>query len=152
MDLEIIEYDPIYKDDFKNLNIEWIEKYFTIEPHDLEQLDDPEGYILNNGGMIFFAKYGNEIVGTCALIKTDVTSYELAKMAVSPKYQGIGAGRKLGQTAIEAAQKLGATYLYLESNQKLTPALTLYKSLGFVEVPIGDTPFARANFKAEIYF
>ncbi|MCU0324989.1 MAG: GNAT family N-acetyltransferase, partial [Spirosomaceae bacterium] len=140
------------KDDFKNLNIEWIEKYFTVEPHDLEQLDDPEGYILNNGGMIFFAKYGNEIVGTCALIKTDVTSYELAKMAVSPKYQGIGAGRKLGQTAIEAAKKLGATYLYLESNQKLTPALTLYKSLGFVEVPIGDTPFARANFKAEIHF
>jgi GNAT superfamily N-acetyltransferase len=152
MDLEIIDYDPIYKDDFKNLNIEWIEKYFTVEPHDLEQLDDPEGYILNNGGMIFFAKYGNEIVGTCALIKTDVTSYELAKMAVSPKYQGIGAGRKLGQTAIEAAKKLGATYLYLESNQKLTPALTLYKSLGFVEVPIGDTPFARANFKAEIHF
>ncbi|MFN3849346.1 MAG: GNAT family N-acetyltransferase [Spirosomataceae bacterium] len=152
MDLEIIDYEPIYKEDFKNLNIEWIEKYFTVEPHDLEQLDEPEGYILSNGGKIFFAKYGDEIVGTCALIKTGGTSYELAKMAVSPKYQGIGAGRKLGQAAIEAAQKLGATYLYLESNQKLTPALTLYKSLGFVEVPIGDTPFARANFKAEIHF
>lgn len=152
MDLEIIDYEPIYKEDFKNLNIEWIEKYFTVEPHDLEQLDEPEGYILSNGGKIFFAKYGDEIVGTCALIKTGETSYELAKMAVSPKYQGIGAGRRLGQAAIEAAQKLDATYLYLESNQKLTPALTLYKSLGFVEVPIGDTPFARANFKAEIHF
>ena len=98
------------------------------------------------------AQLGDLIVGTCALIKTGDTSYELAKMAVSPQHQGLGIGKKLCQQAIEEAQKLGATYLYLESNQQLTPALTLYKSLGFVEVPIGDTPFARANFKAEMYF
>lgn len=152
MQVQIIDYQPIYKENFKQLNVEWIEKYFTVEPHDLDQLDDPEGYIISQGGKILLAQLGNSIVGTCALIKTGDTSYELAKMAVSPQHQGLGIGKKLCQQAINEAQKLGATYLYLESNQKLTPALTLYKSLGFVEVPIGDTPFARANFKAEMYF
>ena len=152
MEVQLIDYQPAYKEAFKQLNIAWIEKYFKVEPHDLEQLDDPEGYIISQGGQIFLAKVGSTMVGTCALIKTGETSYELAKMAVSPDYQGLGIGKKLCEKAIETARNLGATYLYLESNQKLTPALTLYKSVGFVEVPIGETPFARANFKAEMYF
>lgn len=149
--VEIIEYTPQYKEDFKRLNVEWISTYFTIEPHDLEQLDDPEGYILSKGGKIFFAKKGNDIIGTCALIKVSDTDYELAKMGVSPQYQGFGAGKKLGLKVIEEAKRLGCTYLFLESNQRLIPALTMYKSLGFIEVPIGETPYARADFRAEMY-
>ena len=149
--VEIIDYTPQYKEDFKRLNVEWISTYFTIEAKDLEQLDDPEGYILSKGGKIFFAKKGNDIIGTCALIKKSETTYELAKMGVSPQYQGFGAGKKLGQKVIEAAKQLGCTYLFLESNQKLIPALTMYKALGFVEIPMGETPYARADFKAEMY-
>ena len=149
--MEIIAYTPQYKEDFKRLNVEWISTYFTLEPHDLEQLDDPEGYILSKGGKIFFAKKDDVIIGTCALIKVSETSYELAKMGVSPQYQGFGAGKKLVSRVIEEARNLGGTYLFLESNQRLIPALTIYKSLGFVEVPIGETPYARADFKAEMY-
>lgn len=149
--VEIIEYTPQYKEDFKRLNVEWISTYFTLEPHDLEQLDDPEGYILSKGGKIFFAKKGNDLIGTCALIKVSDTDYELAKMGVSPQYQGFGAGKKLGMKVIEEAKRLGCTYLFLESNQRLIPALTMYKSLGFIEVPIGETPYARADFRAEMY-
>ena len=149
--MEIINYTPQYKEDFKRLNVEWISTYFTLEPHDLEQLDDPEGYILSQGGKIFFAKLGEAIIGTCALIKVSDTSYELAKMGVSPQYQGLGAGKKLVSKVIDEARNLGCTYLFLESNQRLTPALNIYKSLGFVEVPIGETPYARADFKAEMY-
>ncbi len=149
--MEIIDYTPQYKEDFKRLNVEWISTYFTLEPHDLEQLDDPEGYILSKGGKVFFAKYDEAIIGTCALIKVSETSYELAKMGVSPQFQGLGAGKKLVSKVIEEARNLGCTYLFLESNQRLTPALNIYKSLGFVEVPIGETPYARADFKAEMY-
>ncbi len=149
--MEIIDYTPQYKEDFKRLNVEWISTYFTLEPHDLEQLDDPEGYILSKGGKIFFAKYDEAIIGTCVLIKVSETSYELAKMGVSPQFQGLGAGKKLVSKVIEEARNLGCTYLFLESNQRLTPALNIYKSLGFVEVPIGETPYARADFKAEMY-
>ena len=149
--VEIINYTPQYKDDFKRLNVEWISTYFTVEPHDLVQLDDPEGYILSKGGHIFFAQKDEVIVGTVALIKVSDTSYELAKMGVSPQYQGLGAGKKLALKVIEEAKRLGGNYLSLESNQILIPALTMYKSIGFVEIPMGETPYARANFKAEMY-
>lgn len=149
--VEIIDYTSQYKEDFKRLNVEWITAYFTLEPHELEMLNNPEGYILDKGGKVFFAKKGDAIIGTCALIKKSDTTYELAKMGVSPQYQGFGTGKKLGQRVIEAAKELGCTYLFLESNQKLIPALTMYKALGFVEVPIGETPYARADFKGEMY-
>ena len=151
MQVEIIDYQPQYKQAFTEMNIEWISHFFTVEPHDIEQLENPDEYILSKGGKIFFAKYGEDIIGTVALVKVSETSYEMAKMAVRPQYKGMGAGEKLGLHLIEEAKNLGCTYLFLESNQSLTPALTLYKKLGFVEVPVGETPYARANYKAEMY-
>lgn len=115
-------------------------------------MENPENYILDKGGKIFFARYGNEIIGTVALIKCSETVYEMAKMAVKPAFRGLGAGEKLGIHLIEAAKKAGCARLFLESNRQLTPALTLYKKLGFVEVPIGETLYSRANYKAEMYF
>ena len=150
--VQIAEYQPIFKEHFKNLNLEWIQKYFKVEPHDLEQLDNPEMYILDKGGQIFFAIYQNEVVGTVALVKNSATDFELAKMAVSPKYQGIGAGKALCAYPIEVAQKAGAKILWLESSRKLTPALTMYSKLGFVEIPMDETPYSRADIKMQIVF
>jgi putative acetyltransferase len=149
--VEIIDYTPQYQEDFKRLNVEWISTYFKLEAHELEMLNNPEKDILSKGGKIFFAKKGETIIGTCALKKVTETTYELVKMGVSPPYQGLGTGKKLGLKAIEAAKELGCTYLFLESNQILIPALRVYKSIGFVEIPMGETPYARADFKAEMY-
>jgi putative acetyltransferase len=152
MEIEIIDYEPRYKDDFRSLNIEWISKYFEVEPLDLQQLDHPEDYIISKGGRIYFAKSGEEIVGTVALKKVSDTVFELSKMGVSPNYQGKGIGKKLGEHLIQEARDLGCKLLFLESNQKLIPAINLYKKLGFIEVPIGNSPYSRADFRAEINF
>ncbi len=146
--IQIIEYQNIYKEDFKKINVEWIEKFFKIEPHDLEQLDAPEE-IINNGGQIFLAKLGDEIVGTSALIHDGDGVYELAKMGVTPKAQGLGLGKKLCIYTIEEAKKRNAKILYLLSNRKLTPAITMYESVGFVEVPIGETLYERTDIKMD---
>ncbi len=151
MEVEIIDYEPRYRQEYKDMNVEWISQYFRIEPHDLEQLENPEDYILAEGGKVFFARYGDEIIGTVALIKCAETVFEMAKMAVKPAFRGLGAGEKLGRYFIEEAKKLGGKHLFLESNQQLIPALTLYKKLGFIEVPVGKTLYSRANFKAEMY-
>ncbi|MES2520555.1 MAG: GNAT family N-acetyltransferase [Bacteroidota bacterium] len=144
--IQILEYQDTYKEDFKKINIEWIEKFFKVEPHDLEQLDAPDA-IINNGGQIFLAKLGDEIVGTSALIHDGDGIYELAKMGVTPKAQGLGLGKQLCIYTIEEAKKRNAKSLYLLSNRKLTPAITMYLSLGFVEVPIGETLYERTDIK-----
>jgi len=146
--IQIIKYQHLYKDDFKKINIEWIENFFKVEPHDLEQLDDPNA-IINSGGQIFLAKLGDEIVGTSALIHDGDGVYELAKMGVTPKAQGLGLGKKLCIFTIEEAKKRNAKSLYLLSNRKLIPAITMYSNLGFVEVPIGATLYERTDIKMD---
>jgi hypothetical protein len=44
--------------------------------------------IIDKGGMIFYAKYNDSIVGTVSLIKMNDTEFELSKMAVTDGVQG----------------------------------------------------------------
>lgn len=143
-------YTNQYAKDFKRLNLEWIEQYFVVEGHDLEQLDNPEEYIIEKGGEIILALCNNEVTGVCALVKTGQQEFELAKMAVSPKFRGKQIGFKLGRHTIETAKLLGAKRIWLESNRVLGPAISLYRKLGFKEIPITATPYARADIRMEV--
>jgi len=150
-EVTILSYQPKYAEDYKQLNLAWIEKYFKVEEHDIEQLDNPDAYIISKGGYILFAKYDGAIVGTCALIKTGDSEYELAKMAVAENMQGKQIGKQIGLAVLEKAREAGAKRVWLESNRILTTALNLYIRLGFVEVPITSTPYARADIRMEIW-
>ncbi|MBE9586317.1 bifunctional helix-turn-helix transcriptional regulator/GNAT family N-acetyltransferase [Mucilaginibacter sp. JRF] len=149
-DVKILDYKPELAPHFKSLNVEWINTYFTVEAHDLEQLDHPE-HILNNGGRIIFAEVDGDIAGTCALIKTGYLEYEIAKMGVSPKYQGRKIGQALMTSIVDTARSLGAKRIWLGSNSKLAPALAVYRKFGFVDIPVGDSPYKRADVKMEMY-
>ncbi|WP_439556791.1 bifunctional helix-turn-helix transcriptional regulator/GNAT family N-acetyltransferase [Dyadobacter sp.] len=150
--VEIVPYEAKYQSAFRELNVEWISKYFKMEEADYKSLDHPETYILDRGGCILVALYRNEPVGVCALIKMEDLDYdfELAKMAVSPKAQGMNIGWLLGNAAIEKAHSLGAKGLYLESNTILKPAISLYQKLGFKKVTGRPTPYERANIQMEL--
>ena len=60
-------------------------------------------------------------------------------------FQGKQIGKLLGIAAIEKAKCLHAKRICLESNRALIPAINLYLKLGFIEIPIDKTPYARAN-------
>jgi putative acetyltransferase len=139
----------LYRDDFRTLNEEWLNRYFTIEPHDRLLLDDPEQQILSRGGYIFFALDGKKAVGTCALIKEDDAVYELAKLGVTEAYKGKGLGEKLCRAVIDKAKSVRAKTLYLVSSSRLLPALTLYRKLGFrnVEMAASESEYRRADIK-----
>ncbi|HJV48721.1 MAG TPA: bifunctional helix-turn-helix transcriptional regulator/GNAT family N-acetyltransferase [Geothrix sp.] len=132
--VEVIRFEPRYRDDFKRLNVEWLEKYFYVEAIDHEVLSQPERMILQPGGHIFLARLGGEIVGTGALIRTK-DGFELSKMAVTERYQGLRIGQRLLLAAIEAFQKSGTKTLFLESNSKLKTAIRLYELNGFEHAP-----------------
>lgn len=149
--VQLRDFVPADQPVFRQLNEEWIAHYFTLEPADLKALDHPEEYILAPGGCILLAEYENQVVGTCALIKMDEHTYELAKMAVTPAVQGQKIGLLLGQAAIQRARDLGAQRVYLESNSRLTTALNLYRKLGFQPLPhTVPSPYARADVQMEL--
>lgn len=145
--VRIVEYTPEYQQAFRDLNVEWISKYFKMEAADYQALDHPQSYILDQGGHILVALYQNEPVGVCALIKKEhpVFDYELAKMAVSPKAQGKSIGFLLGQACLEKARSLGAKKVFLESNTLLKPAINLYYKLGFEKISGYPSPYERSN-------
>ncbi len=149
--VEYISYLPKYQKSFRDLNIAWITQYFEMEKPDFLALDHPQEYILNKGGNIFLALWENEVVGVCAMIKMKDPDYqyELAKMAVSPGFQGKSIGLGLGKTCLDWAKTQGAKKVYLESNRKLISAVHLYRKLGFTEVFHRKSPYKRADILME---
>lgn len=149
--VEIIPFSIDLKEPIKTLNLEWLHKYFKVEPKDEKILSDPQGEIIDKGGMIFYAKYANKIVGTVSLLKINQTTYELSKMAVSDGNQGLGIGKKLMIHCLAEAKQKGIKKLILYSNKSLAPAIHLYESFGFVEIPLEEGIYERANIKMEKY-
>jgi ribosomal protein S18 acetylase RimI-like enzyme len=145
--IEVLTWSPQYAKDFERLNIEWLQRYFYVEPVDKEVLGDPGLHIISHGGEILFARVGDEIIGTVALKNHGESRFELTKMAVTQGWQGLGIGRRLAAKALDSYKDRSGTYLYLESHSSLSVALTLYESIGFKHVPRpgGKSIYARAD-------
>jgi GNAT superfamily N-acetyltransferase len=107
VEVEVVPWAATYGDAFARLNLEWIERYFAVEPADVQVLGDPEQSILAAGGAIFYAVRGVVVLGTVALLPPANGVMELAKMAVSPSAHGMGIGRRLLERAIRHARALG---------------------------------------------
>jgi GNAT superfamily N-acetyltransferase len=149
-EIEIVKFEDSFRSDFKSLNLEWLDKYGLTESHDLQVLNDPTGTILDRGGFIWLAKAGTEIVGTAALMKEADGIFELAKMSVSEKWQGMGISKLLIETCLSKAKEAGARKIILFSNHQLKAALNLYEKYGFLHVEVKDTPFETADVKMEL--
>ena len=147
--LEIIPFSSALAAPIKTLKLEWLKKYFKVKPKDEIVLSDPQGQIIDKGGMIFYAKYNEAIIGTVSLLKIDYTTFELSKMAVTDGVQGLGVGNKLLLHCLAVAEAKGIKKLLLYSNRKLLPAIHLYEKFGFVEVPLEDGIYERADIKME---
>lgn len=150
--VEIIEYLPVHHNAFQELNEEWITTHFKLENADRKALNNPKEYILDPGGKILVAIENGTVLGVCAMLKMqdDKYDYELAKMAVSPHARGKGIGYLLGKSIIEKSKELNASYLYLESNTILKPAIALYEKLGFKKISGHHTPYKRCNIQMEL--
>ncbi len=139
---------------FRALNVEWIERYFKLEPKDEAAFTNPQAMYLDRGGRIFFTLRKEKIVGCCALIAIGPGEFEVSKMAVTSSAQGLGVGRFQLEAVIAAARSAGAVRLYLETNHALTPALRLYDAVGFRPVPeerLVPSPYARADVFMELW-
>ncbi|REG96069.1 GNAT family N-acetyltransferase [Flavobacterium aquicola] len=147
--VEIIPFSAELKEHIKTLNFEWLQKYFRVEPKDEKTLSNPQAEIIDKGGMIFYAQYDNKIVGTVSLLKIDNATFELSKMAVSDGNQGLGIGKKLLEHCLNKAKAKGIQKLILYSNRKLLPAIHLYESFGFKEIPVEEGIYERADIKME---
>ena len=55
-DVRVVDYDSsMAATTSQRLNLEWIERWFTVERADEEILGDPETHVLKGGGLILMA-------------------------------------------------------------------------------------------------
>lgn len=149
--VEIVEFTDEWAEDFASLNYEWIEKYFSIEKHDREVLDNPHEFVIEPGGQIFMAIVSGLAAGTVALIPAGGDVLELTKMAVAPEFQGMGIANHLMERCLSYAAERGIKTIFLESHRSLEPALALYSKFGFVETPTDpNSEYSRADIRMEL--
>jgi ribosomal protein S18 acetylase RimI-like enzyme len=78
------------------------------------------------------------------VVRTELASGRLARVAVAPSSRGRGHGRALVTAALERARSLGIESMTLNVSEDNEPALRLYTSLGFTDLgPLTDRPGVR---------
>ena len=145
----VIPFSDTSSDAIKTLNLEWLTKYFKVEPKDEMVLSNPKSEIIDKGGFIFYAQYQGSIVGTVSLLKIDEVTFELSKMAVSSSVQGIGIGKQMLEHCFEFSKNKNINTLILYSNRSLQSAIHLYTKYGFKEIPLESGIYERADIKME---
>ena len=147
----IINYEDRYLEDFRRLNLEWLERFNLTESHDLEILDHPRENVIDRGGFIFLLKEEDIIIGTAGIFKINDGEYELIKMSVAPQYRGKKFGDMLLEKCINKAKEMNASKLILFSNSNLQTAIRLYEKFGFRHVEVNNAPFETADIKMELH-
>ena len=84
MSVAIRSFRPGDEAAFRDINLEWIERFFAVEQKDRDVLGDPAKYILDPGGAILMAVENDIPLGVVALMVMGEGSVELAKMGVRP--------------------------------------------------------------------
>jgi GNAT superfamily N-acetyltransferase len=149
--LRITSFNKKYKADFEKLNREWIEEFFQMEDEDFHTLQNPESYVIQKNGEIYFAINDQIVIGTAAMIPFSEDVFELAKMSVKKGFQGKGVGKLLLKRCIQFAQERNANEIFLLTNDILKPALNLYLSCGFViKNKYDDERYERGNTKMHL--
>jgi hypothetical protein len=92
----IRDFEPADAVAFRDINFDWIERFFAVEAKDRETLEQAQARIIDPGGAILMAVEGDAALGCVALIVIDEDTVELAKMGVRPAAQGrrADAGRR----------------------------------------------------------
>jgi putative acetyltransferase len=117
-----------------------IDRYFDTAEFEPELAQLPGEYAPPSGRLLL-AQIGGVAVGCAALRRIDEQSCEMKRMFVSPAARRRGVGRTLAAELIRQARDQRYASMYLDTSIRQTDALSLYRSLGFVEVePYYDTP------------
>jgi DNA-binding MarR family transcriptional regulator/N-acetylglutamate synthase-like GNAT family acetyltransferase len=130
--LTIREYSDDLAVHFRDINAEWINAMFRMEPTDQDVLDHPRERIIDAGGTILFVEArGLGIVGAGALMPARDGGLELTKMGVRESARGLKAGEHLLAALIARAQTMEGDPFFLLTNKRCAAAIHLYEKNGF---------------------
>ena len=132
----------LFKEYAALLNIDLSFQQFDDELMNLKTM-----YVAPEGGIIL-CKAENEFIGCTGIRKIDSNIAELKRMFVKPGYQNQGIGKALLQKAVDLARTLNYNAIRLDTLNRMTAAISLYKKHGFYEIP----PYYQNPNETAVYF
>lgn len=135
-----------------------LRSYFTELQEGFETGFDPARSLLPDAGelraprgLFLVARLHGEPVGCAGLKLLPAVPAEIKRMWVAPGTRGLGLGRRFLTELETRAARHGYDTLRLDTNKALGPAIGLYRSCGFQEVPaFNDEPYAHHWFEKRI--
>lgn len=121
-----------------------------------DELANLSGDYAEPRGALLLARVDGQIAGCCALRPMDSADYpnacEMKRLYVRTTFRGLGLGRQLAESIMDAARIAGYDYVLLDTLDDMEAARTLYEDLGFVDIPpYYHNPIAGAHYlKAEL--
>ena len=98
-------------------------------------------------GCLLLAKYKNKIAGCVALRKLSSDICKGKRLYVRPEFRGLKIGRKLMESMIAEARRIGYSAIRGETVPSMQVAQVLHASLGFKEIkPNHCDPIKEAKF------
>ena len=82
----------------------------------------------------WIAEMNGEVVGSVFLVRQSRTVAKLRLLVLDPKARGLGLGRRLTRSCIQAARKSGYRKLALWTQSHLAAARAIYQAEGFRKV------------------
>jgi putative acetyltransferase len=112
-----------------------------------EELATLPGQYIRPGGRLLLASWSGAVAGCAGLRPLESGICEMKRLYVRPAFRGLGLGLMLAQRIIDEGREAGYQSMRLDSLPSMNAALTLYRQLGFQEVPpYRENPIAGAVF------
>lgn len=125
-------YSSSYQEHFFRLNKEWMEGCFgELTEKERQILLYPEENVIEKGGMIYFALYHKQVIGTAAIHEKEKGIYQLSMFAVTKEFRGKGIGKTLYERTKGFALSKKASGLCLFTSLYLPATINFFIKQGF---------------------
>jgi len=94
----------------------------------------PGRYAPPRGRLLLARAADGAVAGVVGMWPLDGDACEMKRLFVRPSWRGRGLGRRLAEAIVEIAVNAGYARMRLDTLERLSEALMLYRSMGFYEI------------------
>lgn len=129
--VKVIQYDPAFKSEFKNLMLAALIEFEGANVFDEDLIKRPEEEIRLGCNVVLLAKDGNNCIGAIAAEIKSRNKSNISFLFVEESWRGRGVGRRLLAKLLEQLQASPVRKVYLKIDRDLTRVIKLFKAAGF---------------------